>query len=445
MPILPAAEEPESASDEKSKVTKLTGVLEGVQAAELKMDTEHLGTLKIKRILPHGAEVTKGQNVVWLETEEIDKQIKDAETEFKLAQVALDAAEFDYKQFLKTQALDKAGAERSRKKAQQDFDNFVQVDRERQILAAKFSLKSAQSSYDNAVEELKQLEQMYKEDDLTEESEEIVLKRAKQSVEFAEHRLEGSKITADRTIKQSIPRTALQQKDTLARAELTYEKAISELESARKKRDIELAKERDKFKEQEKKLAELRGERKKIVLQSPIDGIVFHGKLTRGKLSDKPSTIEVGTKVTATQVIATVVNPSKLQIRTDIPEKDLQAAKVGEKVKVTVLAFPDTKLTGTIKSVSSVPFAGTKFDGVVTFPQRKDHPPFLPTIGCEVQIGEEPEKKADVGEEKDAADDKAKKDKKDSADEKKEVKKEAGKKKRGAEKDDADKPDDKSK
>ena len=267
------------AKEDKPKVTKLSGVFESLSASEIKADTEHLSGLEIKRVLPHGTKVTKGQNVVWFETEDIDKQIKSAEIDFRLSKLTLQEDNFGYQQFLKTQALDKAAAELSRKQAQQAFDNFVQVDRERQIKSAMQNLKSSQASLDNSMEELKQLEQMYKEDDLTEESEEIVLKRAKQSVEYAEFRLEGSKISTQRTLKQSIPRMELQQKATLERAQMAYQKSIHDLEVARQRRDLEMGRKKIKFAEEEKKLKELQAERKKVVLQAPGAGLVFHGNL----------------------------------------------------------------------------------------------------------------------------------------------------------------------
>ena len=133
------------AKEDKPKVTKLSGVFESLSASEIKADTEHLSGLEIKRVLPHGTKVTKGQNVVWFETEDIDKQIKSAEIDFRLSKLTLQEDNFGYQQFLKTQALDKAAAELSRKQAQQAFDNFVQVDRERQIKSAMQNLKSSQA------------------------------------------------------------------------------------------------------------------------------------------------------------------------------------------------------------------------------------------------------------------------------------------------------------
>ena len=167
-----AADEPASASDEKSKTktVKISGVFEAINSLEISPDTEHITSLEIKRIVPHGTKIGAGKNVVLFETEEIDKQIKEAGTELRLAKLTLEDDEYAYTQFLETQKLDKEAAELARKRAQQDYDNFVQVDRDRQIKTAEFNLKSSQSSLDNAKEELEQLEQMYKEDELTEES-----------------------------------------------------------------------------------------------------------------------------------------------------------------------------------------------------------------------------------------------------------------------------------
>ncbi len=385
---LPAEDEPASASDEKPKTVKLSGVFESLDAKEVKADNEHLASLKIKRILPHGTKVSKGQNIVWFETEEIDKTIKDAEIDLRLSKLTQEDEEFSYKQFLETQTLDRKAAELARQNAQQDFDNFVQVDREHQKATAEQNLKSAVASLENAEEELKQLEQMYKEDDLTEESEEIVLKRAKQSVEFAQFRLDGTKITSDRTVKQTIPRTQAQQDESLARAQLTHQQKMHDLDSARRRRDIEIARKRDKLKDEEEKVKEMRDERKKAVLQSPLDGILLHGKLTRGKLSDKPSALEEGSTVTGKQVIATVVNSARLQVRIDLNEDQLSKLAVGDKCKVTAKAFPDHQFNGRVKSISPIAYAGNKFDCLVTIKRGKDSPAIVPTMHCDVEFAE---------------------------------------------------------
>jgi multidrug resistance efflux pump len=164
---------------------------------------------------------------------------------------------------------------------------------------------------------------------------------------------------------------------------MTYQKAIRDLNSARQKQDIEIARKRDKYQDEEQKLAEMREERKRVVLKSPIDGIFVHGNLTRGKLSDKPSTLKAGAAVTGTQVVGTVVDPGKLQIRLDLQEAQLKTVVPGATCQVTPQAFPDQQLAGVVKSVSMVPYAGSKYDGVVTFRKNKDVA-VLPMMVCDV-------------------------------------------------------------
>jgi HlyD family secretion protein len=406
-----AEEEPASASDTVPKSTKISGVFEAIHAHEISASTEQLETFEISRIVAHGTSVRKGQNLVWFETEDIDKKVKNAEIDLRLAKLALEDEEFAYKQFLETQTLDREAAEQARSYAKQDYDNFIQVDREREILGAEFNLKMSRYSLEGVMEELAQLEQMYNEDDLTEASEEIVLKRAKQAVESTQFRLEGTEIASNRTVKQTVPRSEAQNKEKLAKAELAYSKAIRDLNSNQLRREIELNRKRDSFKEQDEKLAELKEERKKVVLTSPIDGIVFHGQLMRGKLGEKPSELKPASKVTSQQVVVTVVDPSKLQIRVDLDEKNLPNVSVRGKCKVTVPALADFETTGIVKSVSSVPYAGTKYDCVVTFSKKKDQPAILPTMTCELEFVEEDATEKDSVEKKETQDDESKEEK----------------------------------
>ncbi|QDT07099.1 HlyD family secretion protein [Rubripirellula lacrimiformis] len=384
----PAAKEDASPAkaEKKPDPIRIAGVFESIQPFEIKPDTERTKSWEIKKIVKHGATITRGQNVVVFDSKDIDETIQRSEVDLRLAKLSLDDAEFDFGQFQKTQELDRQAAKRDRDSAKQAHDNFVQVDRDRQVLTAQFSLKSSQASLENAQEELNQLQQMYLEDDLTEESEEIVLKRAKQAVESAQFRLDGTKISSDRSLSQSIPRAIETQEYALAKSELAYQKAIRNLNSERQRREIEIQRKRDDFRKQQDKHDELKQERKRVAITSPIDGVVVHGALTRGKVSDKPSLLETGTKVTGQQVVATIVNPDKLQIRVSLDEDKLDVAKVGQPCKITSDAYPGFKASGKVRSVSLVPYAGSKFDAVVQFKMPADAPAIMPTMTCHLDF-----------------------------------------------------------
>jgi len=378
-------------------VVKLDGTFESPASVVIKAGTKEIKSLAIERIVAHGATVEKGQNLVWFKTEEIDKQIADAELEARLAEVALRDAEFKFKQFQESQQLDRQAAERTRKRTREDFDQFVRVDREQQIKSTDFNLRNVKASLENAEEELAQLEKMYLEDDLTEESEEIVLKRARQAVDQARFRLESSELQAKQTLEKTIPRLSVDQESGLARAELAYESAAGELDFARKRREIEMAKERKKFKEQEKKLNDLRAERKRMVITAPQAGIFLHGALTRGAIADKASTLEPGSSVSADQVIGAVAATKPLHLRVSIPEDQLRHVKVGSKATVTPTAYPDQTLQASVKSLSIVPYANRQFDCVLTVKLGKLADSIYPAMSAraEFQVEQEDQPEAE--------------------------------------------------
>ena len=193
-----AEDDAKSASDAKASTIKVPGVFQSVNEVEVSAGNEHLTELKIERIVPSGSAVTQGQVLVWFETENLNRKLRDAETDLQLAKLTMESDEFAHAQFLERLKLDRAKAKRTRDAAQQEYDNYQKVDRERSIEQAHFSLDSSKFSLESATEEYRQLEQMYKEDDLTEQSEEIVLRRAKRSMESAAFSLEGREIQTEK-------------------------------------------------------------------------------------------------------------------------------------------------------------------------------------------------------------------------------------------------------
>jgi len=108
------------------------------------------------------------------------------------------------------------------------------------------------------------------------------------------------------------------------------------------------------------------------VLNSPVEGVVVLGKLTRGRLSDKPPTVAVDSSVTNKQTILTVLEMRRLQVRIDLGESDLSKLPVGTAVQISPVAMPDTSLAGKVASLSAIPYAGTKYDCVVAFRAPRD-------------------------------------------------------------------------
>ena len=393
----PPAETQESSEKSKEQSEKappseieLTGTIEAVQSSELMVNNEHLTELKLERILAHGSTVKEGAPVVWFETEDLDEQLKTAEINFKLAELQHEADEFAYTQFVENQQLDRAAAQRARDEARNDYEYFMKTQLDRDIARAEQSLKSAEFSTESAKEELDQLTQMYQEDDLTEQSEEIVLRRAKYSYETALERLTDSKLSSERSLSEMIPRSEIRQKETLDRALLAYDKAIHDLENARQKRDLEMDRSQREFAVKKREFEEMRDERNSVVLRAEHDGIVLYGKLERGKLPPKEANWSQGDKIAVRSVIATVVDPTELQIRIDLPEEHLSAMRNAKSVIVTSKGAPDAQFSAKVEKISDVPYVPGKFDCVLSIP-KDSGTGLLPGMSCQVKIEKEVE------------------------------------------------------
>ncbi|SMP38925.1 HlyD family secretion protein [Neorhodopirellula lusitana] len=393
---------PADETGSKKEFVKIDGVFESKKTDEIAANTKQIASLVIKRILDHGASVKKGGTVVWFETKEIDEKIAKAELELELAKIALEDSEFSFEQFIEQQKLDRHDAEMTRKEARQAYDNFVNVDRDQQIRNAEVQLKRSRESLEYVQEEFNQLEQMYEEDDLTEESEEIVLKRARRAVERAEFDLELAKTRAERTLDQSIPAKQEKQEAALSRAELAFSKSIQNLKSARNKREIERRKQQTEFEKQQADFKELQAERRALVLTSPIEGLVYHGKITRGRIGDKPSTLESQVKVSARQVLATIVQPKRLRIAADVNEEQRGKLDVGMKGTAIPKSFPGLKIPVTLESIAKVPFAANKIECVVVINGKVGDSEIVPGMTCSIQfeVAKDENTKSDSGKSK---------------------------------------------
>jgi HlyD family secretion protein len=370
--------------DDKMPPLKISGVLESIQSFEIKPGTEQVKTLTISRLIPHGSVVKKGQKIFWFQSEALDKQIEEARLDLGLAEKNHQEAEARHQQFLALQKLDQGAAERNWKQAQQENEYYQRVDREFRRRSAEVSLKFSRAAMENAEEELNQLEKMYRSDDLTEESEEIVLKRSRQAVEDARFRFESAQNQFNRTINETLPRGDEEQEDRFKRAEITYQTTISDIQRNLEKREIEMQKQNLKFAEQQEKLQQLLADREKMVLKASRDGILVYGNLAKGALTDKVATIDVGKTVAADQVIATIIPQGPMQVRLTVSEAEWHRIAPEMEVEVIANTHPGHSMKGEVFSISAIPFAPNKFDCIVKFRAGKLGDKLIPTTGCHV-------------------------------------------------------------
>ena len=367
---------------------EVKGTVESKAMTEVKTDTKSWSELKVKDVVAQGAKVSQGDKLVAFETEKIDRKIAESKYALDLATLAFNQAKLAHEQFLATYEMDVEMAERAWKDAKDDHDYFMNVTMPQSKKAAEFSLKTTLWDVENSREELEQLEKMYKEDELTEESELIVLKRAQRRLERNEFRLDSAKVSTKQQVDVTIPRQVVSAKDSHRRAELTYEKQKITLPMMRKQKEIELEKARFALEKQKRDFEKLTADREKMVLASPASGTLYYGKCSRGAWAGVSGgatrKLNVGTVVPAKKVIMTIVDLAQLQLRCDLTESQLAGVKKGKSGKATSAAYPDADWTATVENVDMIPMTGGKFDCVMSLAGSGAQ--LMPGMTCKVKI-----------------------------------------------------------
>jgi HlyD family secretion protein len=344
----------------------LKGTIEGEKGSELSVRPKAwTGNLQVKKAVEHGMPVKAGDILVEFDTDKIDQAIKDAKQERELAELTIRQTELELPILERQMPLELAAAERDAKNAADDFKKFLEIDKPMMLEAAEQSLKSTAFYLETAKDELKQLTKMYKDKDLTEETEEIVLKRYKHNVQQAEFSFKAAKNRFDQTTQIDVPRREIANKDAVLKAEIALAKAKQVNPLAFKQKTLALAKQKYEEAKARDRLADLEKDREALMVKAPVDGLVYHGRNVRGQwmlpMSAMGAALNAGGQVMMGEVFLTVVPVGKLVVRADAEEKDLQGLKTGLSGKATPNAMPDQKVAVAISKIASAPLNG-KFE-----------------------------------------------------------------------------------
>jgi multidrug efflux pump subunit AcrA (membrane-fusion protein) len=377
----------------KLEVT-LKGILESGDMTEIALRPEaftpdNRGLLVVEKVVEHGTPVKKGDVILACDLEKIDQMIKDAEREGRLADLSIKLAEQELPTLEKLLPIEMADAERSKKIADEDLKYYLEVERPLLERSANHSVKMSTEWLEYAKEELHQLEKMYRSKDLTEETEEIILRRTRNQVENAAFFLELSKVERDHTLKVELPRrdvamnqTAIKQGLQLDKARATYPLTLNQ-----KRLSLNHSKyERNKAFERLKKLKK---DRAMMTVKAPCDGIVYYGKCVHGQWSTASmvaSKLQRGGMLQPEEVVLTIVKPRPIFVRAVVEEKDLYLVKPDLKGKVVLVPFPDTKLPATVESVSAVPVTAGNFEARIGVELGPENAALMPGMAVTVKF-----------------------------------------------------------
>ncbi len=363
------ASEPHKVERKPLKIeTKLSALFVASDTQEVALRPEAWSTFKVVEAVEHGTHVNKGDVLVRFDDEKIELKLADEMLDQQLGELAMMRLEEEFPRDKRLMELRYENARRRHEQLLEDYEHYKNIDRPFFVEVTNYRFQEAKESLASQKEELDQLEKMYDADELTEETEAIVLRRQRFEVETAELIMKLQTADRDYALKVQLPRRDQSYDTLLEEAELALQQSKTAKESGLTRSRYELEKKRDARARSVDRHSKLVSDRALMVLRAPTDGTVYYGRCVNGKWSEVASytaKLKPFGNITANKVLMTLVNQRPLYVRAAITEKELPDFAVGQSVTLVPAGDTDLELPGEVTKVSSIPGSDKKFTAIV--------------------------------------------------------------------------------
>jgi HlyD family secretion protein len=248
----------------------------------LKLDPKAWTVFEIVQITAHGTKVAKGDVLVRLDSEDIDQKLVDARRALATQALSLAQAELDFKLLQETAPNKLESIRRTAEMAKEENTYFTQTRRKAYEDRASQDMKRSEQMLANQREELKQLTKMYEADDVTENTEEIILVRQQDAVAAAEFALHMEILDHKRTLEVTLPREAQTLADSERDTATALKKAEVEIPRSIELNQLALESLKTANLRAKQDLADLEADRNLFEFKAPADGWFYHGPIENG-------------------------------------------------------------------------------------------------------------------------------------------------------------------
>ena len=355
-------------------------------AMPLKLNAKTWSAFEIVSLVDHGTKVRKGDVMVGFKRDGIEQKMADLKLAIASGELGLAQAEFDLSMMRHTAPEQLKRMEKQARVAAEELDHFLSTRRQAEIETADQSLKRQRQLLASYEEELKQLLKMYEADDLTEDTEEIILKKQRDNVEHMKFLLEMEILDHKRKISVSLPReevALLEKRDDSA---LQFERAGQDLPRGVELKNIEVAKMKNTLDRQKTELAELEHDLAFFEIKAPADGWVYYGAVERGTwtTAEMSKLLTPNGVVPAGKVFASLVPAAaKLQLFGSATQSDASSLQAQAKGFAMLTGNPGVLIPVRVAQVSAVPGA----DGAYPTTFLPEWPEsFMPVCGQSYEV-----------------------------------------------------------
>ncbi len=346
--------------------TTLNAIFLPSQSTPIKVKPKVWYDFFITSLVDQGSKVKKGDTLIGIDTEKIDRYLDQAKKNKKSAELKLAQSKAELAQLEITTPIKLEDAARREKETAENLKWYQEIGKAQNIAEAKHSVSKLEESLSYAKEELKQLLKMYEEDDKIEETEEVILKRTRNNIANAEFSLKSLKIKAEKTLNTVIPRTLLSLELAAKNAKIANAEAKEKLPRELEQKRLDVAKAIRDDKLASEKLEKIKADRAMMNITAPADGVVYYGDLASGKWTSTAATkaLHIGAKLPANLTLMTFI-PAKtsLELSAFVPETSLTALRSKDAVKgyATTSLNPFKSFPVTLTNLNAFPETNGSF------------------------------------------------------------------------------------
>jgi multidrug efflux pump subunit AcrA (membrane-fusion protein) len=330
-----------------------------IQAVRFEMK-EYKTPLKIKKIVSLGASVISGMVILELDTEPLEKTIKDAVNRFGNLKLNVEQTKQRKELERKNQNQELEKTQIRYDKSKDQLKNYKETEWPLQKDRDDLNLKHYEARLADQTVELQQLEEMYKESEIAGKTKELVLERARRDVQMAKTSLNIMQREIDYRRNTEHPKKL----DDMANEEKWSKENLESLklrinmnaaESDRTLANLEIE-----FKKHTEYLDDLKADLKLCVVTSAMDGVIVHGDVRQylfsGKAPAVPAIEEMKTGDTLQQnkTVLTVYSAKKYSVDLSIPEDFRQLMKDNNSGKVFVGALADKVFSAAVSRMANL-------------------------------------------------------------------------------------------
>ena len=299
--------------------------------------------LTITRVVAPGSIVKKGDTLIEFDPAAMQWTLKAAENDLASTKAALAKVEADAPLADQMDALSLHQLEEGAKNADAAVKWWTDVDGPHMLQTTDLQVKQAQHSVEDQSDELDQLHKMYKDEELTSATADIVVKRAVRQLDQSKIGLKMQQERRDKIQQFDYPIETSKVNDAARQAHQQLEASRINLQHSLSSRRATLTAVRLSVEQATRHLNDVKEDAAQFSIKSPIDGKIVYGQIVDGVwIGGDPRNLRPGERIAAGGVLMRVYTPGKMLVRLPLPDAQAFWVEPGMKAKVVPVATPQT-------------------------------------------------------------------------------------------------------